>query len=237
MPRELLTRAVEQARDRDPVVRAMALLSASRVLSSIDKEEARRIFAEGVVGVESLGLSEHGRALVLDQAVQLGASADPIAAIELFRRQPPNDHPGRRWAGTVLVRALGKIGDFERAVALLEDLACDVGGAGHVLQAADDSNLKLRAISAARERWRLLRRSSSRHRSRLQEREFYSLISFYWRLLGPEEANRWLDEILLAIEIDPDERTHAGYNRGVELHSSRDVSPVRGAEHGARVAA
>lgn len=38
-----------------------------------------------------------------------------------------------------------------------------------------------------------------------------------------DEAGRWLDEILGAIEREPDDRIHAGYPRDVELHSSRDV--------------
>jgi hypothetical protein len=65
---DLVTMAIEQARHRNSVVRTMALLGAARVLSSIDGEEARRIYAEGVASAESLALTGHQRALVLHAA-------------------------------------------------------------------------------------------------------------------------------------------------------------------------
>jgi hypothetical protein len=222
MPRELLNSAIEQARDADALVRTMALLGASRALSAIEKDDARRVFLEGVAGAERLSISEHQRTLVIDQAVRIGATVHPAAAIELHRRQPPGGYLRSHATGSVLVQALVKSGDAERAVALLEDLACDVGGAGTVLHGAHDPGLKARAMFAARERWRARRGKADRFRD--EDREFYPLVSFYWRLLGPEEASRWLDEIMLAIESqDPNERVHFGFGRGVELHTSRDV--------------
>jgi hypothetical protein len=55
------------------------------------------------------------------------------------------------------------------------------------------------------------------------DRDFYSLVSQHWRVLGADEADRWLHEILATIENEPDQRVGAGFPHGVRLHSSRDV--------------
>jgi hypothetical protein len=223
MPRDLLSSAVAQAREREPVVCAMTLLGASRVLIALDQEDAHRIYAEAVARAERLPLNGHQLMVVLDQAVSIGATVDPLAALDLFRRQPSKDHPGRYLAGTILVQALVEAGELERAVALLEDRTCHVGGAGLVVSRATDHGLKLRAMFAEWQQWRAGRSHSKRPMSGRLDRDFYSLVSQHWRVLGVEEAHRWLDEILATIESEPDQRAGAGFPHGVRLHSSRDV--------------
>ncbi len=223
MPAELLRHALEQSQDCDALVRTMALLGASRVMASLNQTEAERLFVDGVASAESLSIPEQRRMLVLDQAVKIGATAHRVAAIDVFRRLPSSDRPPpRHITGTFLVQVLVKSGDIERALELIEDLTCDVGGAGAVVHSATDAGMKLRAMFAARERWHARHANASRFGSRWLDREFYPLVALHWRLLGPAEASRWLDEILLAIASDPDEPMGAGFGHSVELHSSRD---------------
>jgi hypothetical protein len=73
------------------------------------------------------------------------------------------------------------------------------------------------------EHWRASRGDPKRPMSRRMASDFYSLVSHHWRVLGAEEARRWLDEILATIESDPDERVGFGFGQHVRRHSSRDV--------------
>src|SRR5690348_3375246 len=137
MPGVLVKRAIEQARSRDPLVKAMALLHGARVLAAMDKEVARQAFAEGVATAESLTLPARQMENVFNEAVRLGAFADPTTAAALFRRLPAGLHLfPRSSAGTTLVQSLAQIGDFENALGLLEDLNCEVGGAQLVVYCA-----------------------------------------------------------------------------------------------------
>ncbi|HTX36769.1 MAG TPA: hypothetical protein VME43_17190, partial [Bryobacteraceae bacterium] len=139
MPLALVKRAIELARDRDRLVRAMALLNAARVLAAMDIEAARQAFGKGVSAAEGLHLPAHETEFVLHEAVGLGAYADPLAAAALFRRLPPGDHVLlRHRAGTKLVQSLALSGDFENALGLLEDLHYEVGGAQAVVDWAAD---------------------------------------------------------------------------------------------------
>src|SRR5260370_707507 len=113
MPDVLVKRAIEQARSRDPLVKAMALLHGARVLAAMDKEVARQAFAEGVATAESLTLPAHQMESVFNEAVRLGAFANPIAAVALFRSLPAGHHRfPRSAAGTTLVQSLAQSSDF-----------------------------------------------------------------------------------------------------------------------------
>lgn len=221
MSRELLTRAVEQARHRDPLVRAMTLVGASRAMTALDEAEARRLYADGVADAEQLRESDHRRTVILLHVVRIGLTVDPVAAADLFRRQP-GDHPNAYTTGTMVVQALARVGEGERAVALLEDPMCETGGAGGVVAVVNDHGLKLRAMFAAWERWRA-ERSGARRFGRMARDDFFRLVCFHWRVLGEQAADRWLGEILQIIETEPDEPLHAGFDRGVVLHASRDL--------------
>src|SRR5438552_991841 len=122
MPASLVKRAIEQSGDCAPPVQAMALLYGARVLASVDKEAAKQAYREGVAVAESLPLDARQLTLMLEDAVRLGATADPLAAVALFRRLPPGEHPmARSSTGTMLVQSLAQSGDVETAVELLED--------------------------------------------------------------------------------------------------------------------
>jgi hypothetical protein len=217
---DLLQRAIEQAKDSEPLGRAMALLHAARVLTALDKDEARRTLADGVAAIEKLSLDGRTTGLVLNQAVSLGSAADPFAAVDLFRRMPPREDDFMRGStGTKLVQSLAVNNEMEAAVSLLEDLNLDVGGAGIILHLAPDLATRRRAMYAARERWRSRHERSDSHRGGVEE--FYSLLSQYWRQLEPAEAESWLDEAVLAIENDPDGEMSARFGEHVELHSVR----------------
>jgi len=221
MPDVLVKRAIEQAGSRDPLVKAMVLLRAARVLAAMDKEAARQVFAEGVAAAETLRFPpEH----VFNEAVQIGAVADPIAAVALFRRLPSEPfRPPRRMAGTMLVQSLTQSGDFESGLSLLEDMGCDVGGAGAVVSGASDPALQRRAMAAARERWRAHRRHPDVQQHRLSGGGFFRLFSENWRKLESAEQESWLDELLLAILTDPDQGTNVRLGTDVELHFTRDA--------------
>jgi hypothetical protein len=223
MPLILVQRAIEQSRSRQPLVRAVALLYGARVLSVIDKEAAKRAFAEGVTTAESLPLDARQLHFLLEDAVRLGTMADPLAAVTLFRRLPPAErYIGRSSTGAMLVQSLARSGEFQTAIELLEDLNCETGGAAAVVHFASDPALQRRAMLAARERWRALR-SRSEITTPFAQRDFYHLFSQYWRKLEPTDQESWLDEILLALDTDPDHPTSAGFGERVRLHSTRDV--------------
>ena len=88
MFRRLLDRTFEQAVQRDPLVNAMVLLRGAPVLSAVDRDAARRAFADGVRLAESLRYDTRRLDFILDEAVKLGATADPEGAVALFRRLP-----------------------------------------------------------------------------------------------------------------------------------------------------
>ena len=223
MPDALVKRAIAQARRRDPLVKTMALLYGARVLAATDKEAARQAFAEGLAAAESLTLPAHQMANVLDEAVRLGASADPSAAIALLRRLPASGDASRHRAGTELEQALAESGDFENALALLEDPKLEVGGAATVAHRSADPAVQRRAMAAARERWLAQRTQPGPRGNPFAEQEYFRLFASLWRKLEAAEQEVWLNEILEVIETDPDQPTLFGFGEKVELHSTRDA--------------
>lgn len=119
----------------------------------------------------------------------------------------------------MLVQSLAQSGAVETAVELLEDLNCEASRAEAVVHLASDLALQRRAMRAARERWRALRKRPDSPGA-FEQHEFYRLFSQHWRKLEPSEAGAWLDEILLAIEADPDYRARGSF---LELHSTRAI--------------
>src|SRR5437868_4376865 len=112
MPTSLVKRGIEQSRDREPIVKAMTLLYGARVLAALDREAAKQAFSEGIAVAEGLPLDTRYLALVLEEAVRLGATADPLAAVALFRRLPPGDPVmGRSSTATMLVQSLAQSGN------------------------------------------------------------------------------------------------------------------------------
>jgi len=201
------------------VVAAMALLHGARVLAAVDREGAKLLYAEGCAALEGLALTGHARGLVPWEAVRLGATVDPIAALALFRRLPaggPDFHSGS--TGRLLVQSLAQTGEFETAVELLEDLNCPSGGAGIVVHLAPDIALQRRAMSSARKRWRMARQPGPGF---VAEREFFQVFSQHWQKLEPAEQRSWLDEILRTIETQPDRPADAEFGE-VRLHSMHD---------------
>jgi len=146
-----------------------------------------------------------------------------LPLVALFRRLPSDEHYlGRRSTGTMLVQSLAHSGNFETAIGLLEDPRYETGGAQAVVYLASDPALRRRAMLAARQRWRAVRKSFG-PRTPFEQHEFYRLFSQHWRKLEPSEPETWLDEILLAIETDADHPTRARFGERVELHSMRDM--------------
>jgi hypothetical protein len=167
------------------------------VLAAMDQAAAKRVFGEGVAAVERLPLDARDSAFILEDAVRLGTTADPIGAIGLFRRLPLPAHPiGRHSTGTMLVQSLAQSGDFEPALELLEDLNCETGWAPAVAYLASDRAVQRRAMFAARERWRALRKRSDFNTAPFAQHDFYRLFSQHWRKLEAAEQESWLDEIL-----------------------------------------
>jgi hypothetical protein len=218
MPAELVRDAIEDARTRVPLVRAMALLCGSRVLAAVDEPAAREAFAEGLAIAETLSLARH-QDFLLDEAIRIGATADPVAAVALYRRTAMRFRFHSHHTGTHLVQALAARGDYEGALALLEDPALDVGGAAIVVHSCADPALQRRAMAAARERWR-----SADERSHWQAaHEYHQLFSRHWRKLARADQEGWLDEMLESIRSEPDRPTSAGFGNRVELRSMRDA--------------
>jgi hypothetical protein len=225
MPASLVQRAIEQARSRDPWVKALALLYGSRVLAAVDNEAARQAFDEGVATAESQRIFDgHIVDHLLCDAVRLGARVDPASAVILFRCLRARDgDPRIMFVGSQLVQALAQSGDFENAVRLLEDPKCEAGGAGAVLHFAFDPVLQRRAMWAARTRWRELRRREGPVRNHFAYQEFYHLFSLHWRKLPPAEQEAWLDEILQALAADPGQAMGGQIAEGVALRTTQDL--------------
>lgn len=221
---ELVLRAIEQSESRELSVRAMALLYGARVLGAAGEvADAAAAFAEGLETAERLPLE--GRLLenVLGEAVWLGATADPLAAVTLFKRVHWDSHFVRHTGtGTTLVQSLAQRGDFETALGLLEDLGCHTGGAEAVLHFASDPAVQRRALVAARERWRA-HRARSEGPQLLSQNDFHRLFSKHWEKLERHEAEAWLEELLLAIREDPDEGMSARFGQRVHFHSMHDM--------------
>jgi hypothetical protein len=202
----------------------MVLLHGARVLTAFDRKAAKEAFREGVAIAESLTLEARPHQYVLHEAVEIGASLDPLAAVALFRRLPPDEDPiSRRVTGTRLVHLLAQSGDFETAIELLEDANCEVGGAHSVVQFARDPALQRRAMLAAYRRWQALRKHPDIERNASEYQDFYRLFSRNWRQLELPEAETWLQEILSAIETDVDQSARVDYWQRVTLHSTRDM--------------
>ena len=202
----------------------MAFLLGARVLAAVDKKAARQIFEEGIITAESLNLPTLQTESVFNEAVRLGAFADPVAAVALFRRLPATrDLLPRRSAGTMLVQSLAQNGDFESALTLLEDLRCDVGGAQAVVHWSSDPALQRRAMVAARERWRTDRKHLLSRGVHSPQQDVFRLFSRHWRKLEAAEQHSWLDEILYALNTDPDKAMLARFGERIELHSTRDM--------------
>jgi hypothetical protein len=227
MPADLVRQAIEQSRAREALVRATALLCGARVLAAVEKEEAKQAFTEGLAVAEGLPPTRH-LDFLLHEAVRIGATADPISAVALYRRlatsSPRHMH---HHTGTQIVQTLAQAGDFETALEVLEDLALEAGGASIVVHRCSDLAMQRRAMSAARERWRAGRRAPEQVPGQRPDfmivREFHHLFARHWRKLAPADQNSWLDEILQAIRSDPDQPTNAGFGNRVELHSMRDM--------------
>ena len=178
----------------------------------------------GALNYTARGNASQHIALVLEDAVRLGAMADPIGAVALFQRLPLPGHPmGRHSTGAMLVQSLAQSGDFETAMGLLEDLNCETGGAQAVVHFASDRAVQRRAIFAARERWRTYRTRADFITAAFAQHDFYHLYSQHWLKLELAEQESWLSEILLAIDSDPDHPTRSGFGGRVELHSMRDA--------------
>ena len=204
----------------------MVLLHGARGLAAVDPEAARKAFAEGLALAEALELDPRVLTVVLCEAVQLGAGADPEAAVALFRRIPsgsPDLH--RSSAGQRLVDSLARSGQVEAAVELLEDLSLPAGGAMQVLQLTSDRALQRRALAAARERWRESRNQPLEFAS--HNFFFFPLFAQHWQKLEPADQESWLDESLLAIETSPDLPMTGRLGDQVELLSVRSMNLFR----------
>jgi hypothetical protein len=121
----------------------------------------------------------------------------------------------------MLVQGLIRAGETEAALSLLEDQSYDVDGAEFVIRGAPE--FTVRAMRAARERWRRDRAVPPIAGIFPRTGRYFSMLSQNWRRLDPLEAREWLDEALAAIEEDPDHPTKAEFGNRVELHSERDM--------------
>ena len=206
-------RAIKEPRTPGAGDSALSLYGA-RALSAVDSRGGETAaFAEGLALLESLPLETRSIEHVLHDAVRLGALADPVSAIALLRRLPA-DHL-RHSSGATLVQTLAQSGDFESALGLLEDLSCEAGGAQILVHLASDPAIQLRAMAAARARWRAFREGPDSH---FTQQEFYHLFSRHWRKIPANEQEGWVDEILQALESGPDHPTNAGFGQHVEFH-------------------
>jgi hypothetical protein len=157
--------------------------------------------------------------LLLREAVRLGASADPLAAAELFRRLPHDEYGAGRSLGTTVVQSLVQSGEFEAALEILEDLTLEAGGAMAAVHQTSDTDVRVRAMRAAHRRWLVNR---GRPDEQLGLEEFHRLFAQHWTQLDAVEAETWLDEILDAMETDPPRSGDFRFGGRVEFHSMTD---------------
>src|SRR5262245_33686335 len=92
MPRELLSSALDQAEQSEPVVQAAALLHIARVLDAFDHDEAERLLERGITLAGQL--PEPERVVILGQAVSLAAAVSPHRALRLAESVPDGAIPG-----------------------------------------------------------------------------------------------------------------------------------------------
>jgi hypothetical protein len=85
----------------------------------------------------------------------------------------------------------------------------------------EDAGMQRRILMAARDAWLARRGNPDGWGQRFDD--FYRFFSQHWEKLDPQEAGEWLDEVLSAIESEPDEPTHSRIGGRIEFHSVRAV--------------
>ncbi|MCU1274738.1 MAG: hypothetical protein JWO48_2169 [Bryobacterales bacterium] len=85
MPQEILARALQQAAQSEPPVRAAALLHIARVLAVFDRGGAVRVLDDGLA--VATALSGLDRDCILGEAVVLSAAVDPEHALRLVESE------------------------------------------------------------------------------------------------------------------------------------------------------
>jgi hypothetical protein len=192
----------------------MALQQAARVIAAADVQEARDAFERGVALIASAAPEARTRGLVQREAVRLGTSVHPDAALAILRQLHADG--GDRFdlgsLGVSLVAALVELGEMERALELLEDLSLEAGGAGAVMHHASDAAIRLRALRASRVRWLRF----TEHRSMMHD-EFPHLFSQFREMVPLQEAEAWVDEILTAAATTRDRAGRWGFGNRVEF--------------------
>jgi hypothetical protein len=108
MPRELIQQAIDRSSRGDPILRAMTLLHASRVLAVIDGNAARQACKEGIEVLDGADLYRPHYDIIRHEAIRLAVTADPLAAVALFRCLPAGDLDHRRgMLGSQVVQVTG----------------------------------------------------------------------------------------------------------------------------------
>lgn len=233
MPIELVERAIETSRTREPLVTVMCLAYGSRVLATADREAATRAYEEAVSRLDGLTVDQldphflqpRHRPLVEIQLLGLGVEALPQAAAAFYRQVLSRDcDPMRRMLGGQIVQALAQAGDFEGALELLENPGFDQSAAMAVLSNAADAVVQRRAMDAARKRWQAIRAASDpRYRVRGWH-DYCRVLSSHWQTLPSSEVVLWLDELLTAMESAPDYPMDSRLSDSVEFHSLMEMN-------------
>jgi hypothetical protein len=214
MPVQLVRDAMEQSRDRDPLLNALALLNGSYVLAYMDLPAAQSHFTEGLAVFENVTLDARLTEIVRDEITRFAVPVHPELAVALYKQwEPSRQH---HFDDRSLIGALALHGFTALALHLLEDLRYSAGGASSLIRAHPDPAFQVRVLRAAKARWHLPRPAFGPD-------DFYRLFSESFRLLDAAEASSWLDELLVRVQSLPLDRIDAHFSDGVHMRTFPDM--------------
>jgi len=204
MPRQLLDEALEQAHVSAPSVRAMALLHIARVLTAVDRAEARRTLDHALAEID--GLPDTEREPAMNDIVSLIATVSPEQA---FLRLPSLERGWRQvdW----MLRNMLEHGHKAEVIAYLADpLPGESYPSMAMLETLGDCRQDpeaQRAILSGGMRAMATAAEGDSPAFAPDRSEFVRAFVLYWKVLPREEAAQFLHEYVNRVLSEPDDRS------------------------------
>ena len=210
----LIEASVQAARGAGLDVRAPALLHVSRVLTTQENVEGRRLFDEAVELVTDL--DPRSARCLADRVLLIAAAAHPSRVRELVNHDPIMSTHGRM---SQVIQTMLKHGHVREAAGYITDPAnaheYPYETVPLVLrQYTNDEQQCVKIVRAAVAAWR-----------RSPVYGFFRVFASHWTMLPPEEARQILGEMLAFVAAQPDQHFHASIatdNNGVEFTSEQN---------------
>jgi hypothetical protein len=211
MPRQLLDEAIEQSHQSSPSVRAMALLHIARVLTALDRMEAKRTLGQALAEIDALPATD--REPAMNDIVSLIATVSPEQA---FLRLPLLER-GWRQADWMLRNML----DHGHKAEVIAYLADPLPGMSYPSMAMlqtlahcrQDPEAQRTILRGGIRAMRSAAEGETPHAVVGPERsEFVRAFVNYWKILPREEAAQFLHEYVDRVLREPDDRSDCKFS-------------------------